>query len=644
MIRLRTLGALDLRGASGEEVRSVLAQPRRVALLAYLALATPRGAHRRDTILTLFWPELDTDRARNALGQAVHFLRRSIAADAIVNRNGDGLSIDWSNFWCDAAAFEDALDADRLAEAIALYRGDLLEGFHIGDAPEFERWLDAERARLAARYTNAVERLATECEKAGDFHGAATHWRMLVARDPFSSRIALRLMRALKAAGDPAEAMVQAQQHEQLLREELGIAPDAEVATFVRQIQSAHPQSVSQHHRDLVRTPGQRAGTVGQSGAKKSAPDAGPRRRHSVKLTVSLVAAAVVMIGAGILESGSRNVHAISAEATDARDGVSQDAFLRDLYVRGRNAEISRSEAGLASARQAYELAIARDSTFAPGYAGLSGVYGLLGYYGFAPRNAAFDSARLMARRAMSLDSTRSESRTALAVTLANAGEYEASEREFKRAIELSAADARAHFWYSILLIALGRGYDAKREAVRAEELDPLSPKTLAMRRHAEWLITGERPWLKLPPKERRAILKIEPGEPWALARQAEDLAQAGECADARRDIERAQRLAPDNVRMRPAMARIEWWCGDRARARALLDEMKRRPDARDYGFDVAMLHTTFGQNDSAFVWLERQDHWAIADLALFSASYYADPLRSDPRFLRLERRIGIRK
>jgi serine/threonine-protein kinase len=58
VIRLRTLGALELRGRGGQELRAVLAQPRRMALLAYLALATPRSYHRRDTVLALFWASL----------------------------------------------------------------------------------------------------------------------------------------------------------------------------------------------------------------------------------------------------------------------------------------------------------------------------------------------------------------------------------------------------------------------------------------------------------------------------------------------------------------------------------------------------------------------------------------------------------
>jgi len=436
---------------------------------------------------------------------------------------------------------------------------------------------------------------------------------------------------------------VQAHQHERLLRQEFGIAPDAEIAALIRQLQSEHPRILLEPRPEPVPVPPKRSGGIDQRGVKNLPLDIVPLRRRSA--TFWIFAASVVIAASAVLKGGSIDPipPSLAAQTGGARDSVSQETYLTNLYVRGRNAEISRSEAGLATARQAYQLAIGRDSTFVLGYAGMAGIYSLLAEYGFAPRLAALDSARMMARRALVLDSTRSETRTAYAVTLGNAGDFTAAEREFKRATELNPRDSRAHYFYSVLLVALGRGEDAKREAERAEELDPLSPKTLAMRRHAHFLITGERPFLKLPPRERRAILKIEPNEPWALARQAEDLAQGGECADARSDIERAQRLAPNNVRMRPFMARVDWWCGDRARARALLDDMKRRSDVRDYAFDVALLHTQFAEKDSAFIWLERHDRWTVVELALLSASYHVDALRSDPRFLRLQRRLGVR-
>lgn len=647
MIRLRTLGTLDLRASGGEELRAVLAQPRRAALLAYLALATPRGTQRRDTLLALFWPELDTDRARNALGQAVHFLRRSISADAIVNRNGDGLAIEWSNFWCDAAAFEESLDGNRVGEALAHYRGDLLEGFHIDDAPAFERWLATERTRLATRYAKALESLATQREEASDFHGAVAHWQTLATRDPYSSRLTLRLMRALKAAGDPAGALLRAQHHEQLLRDELAIAPDAEVTALVRQIQSEGPKhTVFDAMPAVVPLPRARVSSAPQSATNKPPRAALPSRRRTALLAAGLIGVCIVG-GAAVLKRGSNGAAipaAASAQAPHTESGVPNDEYVRAMHARARNAEMSRSEIGLATARDAYERAIARDSSFAPAYAGLSELYGLLGLYGFMTVEPALDSSRMLANQAVALNENDSEARTALGVTLANAGEFAAAEREFRRAIDHRPDDAIAHYYYSMLLIALGRGEDAQREARRAAESGLSGWRGVqAAERHAHWLLTGERPHFKLPPKDRRPSLKLEPGDPWAIARQAEDLAEVGECTDARLDLERAERLAPDNVRMRPFMARVDWWCGQRPRARALLEDLKRRPDARDYAFDAALMHTFFGEKDSAFVWLGH-NRWTMLELAILSAAPYLDPLRSDPRFLRMQQRIGVRK
>ena len=84
MIQLYVLGAPDLR-RDGADVRSVLTQQKRLALLTYLATATPRGFHSRDTLLNLFWPELDQERARNALRQSLHYLRRALGEDAVAS-------------------------------------------------------------------------------------------------------------------------------------------------------------------------------------------------------------------------------------------------------------------------------------------------------------------------------------------------------------------------------------------------------------------------------------------------------------------------------------------------------------------------------------------------------------------------------
>src|SRR5215212_10529857 len=108
MIELRTLGVLDLRGGDGQEFRAVLQQPKRLALLVYLAVASrTRRFHRRDALLALFWPELDTDHARAALRRSLYFLRRSLGDDVVEGRGDEEVGVAEERLWCDAAAFAD---------------------------------------------------------------------------------------------------------------------------------------------------------------------------------------------------------------------------------------------------------------------------------------------------------------------------------------------------------------------------------------------------------------------------------------------------------------------------------------------------------------------------------------------------------
>jgi TolB-like protein/DNA-binding SARP family transcriptional activator/Flp pilus assembly protein TadD len=763
--RLRLLGAVDLRDGGGGELRTVLAQPKRVALLAYLALAAPRGAHRRDKLLALFWPEHDAERARNALNQALHFLRRTIGAGALLSRTAEEVALETGEVWCDAVAFEAALDAGQVTEALELYRGDLLDAFHAADTGvEFERWLDAERKRLAQRYAAAVERVATEREDVGDFDGAVLWWRRLAARDPYSPRVTLRLMRALAAAGDPAAAIRHARVHENLLRADLEAGPDREVTALVEQLKSAPAVSgqprlaapplpavrdastLSRRARllasvgvlvlvvvgalvlragitasayppirslavlplenlsedtmqqsfvdgmhdvlitELARYPElsviSRTSVLRYRNADKHVSEIAAelnvdgivegtvvRAGGRVRITAQLVQGTsdrhvwaeryerdlgdVLPLQAEIAEAIAREVR-VAADplprttrgvgSSRPADSVPQELYLRELYLRGRHAELSRSPIGIQTAKEAYRRAIARDSTFALGYAGLAGVYGFEANYLFAPVAPALDSARLMARKAVALDSLHPDTRTALGVTLGELHQWEAAEREFKRAIELGPSNARAHYYYSMLLVVLGHGEEALREARRALELDPFAPRVaLAMERYATFLTTGARPHFQLAVTERRPILKLEPGEPWARAREAVELGLEGRCDEGRVELDRARQLVPaNNLRMLPFVGDLYWVCGERWRARGILAAMKRDPAIMNHGWFVAWLHTRFGEHDSAFAWLER-DRWSMADLSNLSAGWVTDPLRSDPRYPALLRRLGIR-
>ncbi|HEX4634427.1 MAG TPA: hypothetical protein VH163_11355 [Gemmatimonadales bacterium] len=148
MIELRILGGVELTSTDGHSADQVAAQSKRFALLVYLALAQPRGWHRRDTVLALFWPELDQARARHALRQALHFLRKTLGKDVVRTRGSEDIAIG-AELWCDAVAFEDGGPG---ADKAALYRGELLPGFFIRDAaPEWDHWLDERRDALRRR-------------------------------------------------------------------------------------------------------------------------------------------------------------------------------------------------------------------------------------------------------------------------------------------------------------------------------------------------------------------------------------------------------------------------------------------------------------------------------------------------------------
>ncbi|MGH7552861.1 MAG: TPR end-of-group domain-containing protein [Longimicrobiales bacterium] len=112
MIRFHGFGNLDLRNGSGAEVRSVLSQPKRTALLAYLAAASPGSLTRRGTLLALFWPDLDEAHARNALSKSIHHLRQSLGTDAMVSRGNEELGLAPDHIWCDAVAFHTSHERD----------------------------------------------------------------------------------------------------------------------------------------------------------------------------------------------------------------------------------------------------------------------------------------------------------------------------------------------------------------------------------------------------------------------------------------------------------------------------------------------------------------------------------------------------
>jgi hypothetical protein len=157
---LIVLGQADLRDSGGKAIEALLAQPKRLALLAYLTLASPHGFHRRDLLLSLFWPDLPEARARNALRQALFQLREWLP-DVVLSRADGSLGIDRTHLSCDAIDFETACGSRDAATASALYVGDVLPAFSIGDADPFNEWLEGYRVALRQRHDSLSTPLET---------------------------------------------------------------------------------------------------------------------------------------------------------------------------------------------------------------------------------------------------------------------------------------------------------------------------------------------------------------------------------------------------------------------------------------------------------------------------------------------------
>ena len=114
-----------------------------------------------------------------------------------------------------------------------------------------------------------------------------------------------------------------------------------------------------------------------------------------------------------------------------------------------------------------------------------------------------------------------------------------------------------------------------------------------------------------------------------------------GRCPEAYTEIGRAQDLAPDNTRILVSLVGVHLLCGKPARARHLLDEIERRPDAQGSGIYIAMVYTFLGDTDAAFAWLERA-HWGMESRMELRISERLKPLRADPRYRQLLDRMGL--
>jgi len=253
-LSLTLLGTLAIT-LDGQPVAGIESEKAR-ALLVRLALE-PERAFRREALSALLWPEAAPAQAAQNLRQALYNLRRALgeafvlttpqtvqfnaAADVTVD------ALTWRRLWSETQTHRHRRREtcrpclERLAQAVSLYRGDLLAGFALKDCPAFDDWLAVERERLHVQALEALTLLANAAERRGDRAAAQEYVRRQLALEPWLEAGHRRLMRLLTLDGRRAAALAQFEVCRRALADELGLAPEEETRALCAAIRTGDP-------------------------------------------------------------------------------------------------------------------------------------------------------------------------------------------------------------------------------------------------------------------------------------------------------------------------------------------------------------------------------------------------------------------
>ena len=319
---------------------------------------------------------------------------------------------------------------------------------------------------------------------------------------------------------------------------------------------------------------------------------------------------------------------------------VNRKAYLD--YLKGRHHWNKRTQESLNKAIEHFQSAIEEDPTYAPAYAGLSDCYGLMGTVGIgrkSPRETR-PLAVAAARKALQIDGELAEAHAALATMHHYEWEWVEAERGFQRALELNPGYPHGHALYSDYLVSRGRLEQAVAEARRAEELDPLS---VNMKWHVGYTLYFARRHDEAI-QQLQNTLELDPNYAWAHWILGISYVHKSMFAEAIASLEKAVALSksPSFVAW---LASAYAMSGNTVQARKLLRELMDLQKQRYVSpAAIAQLYISLGEKDRAFEWLEKAYQERSNFMAYLGVNPAVDPLRSDPRFQDLLRRIGLEK
>lgn len=314
----------------------------------------------------------------------------------------------------------------------------------------------------------------------------------------------------------------------------------------------------------------------------------------------------------------------------------SSDAYR--LYLQGRFYWNKRTVEGMRRGIEFFEQAIALDPNYALAYAGLADCYSLLGEYGAIPTNETIKKAGEAAIRAIEIDNTLAEAHTSLAAVREYEWQWADAEAEYKRAIESNPNYATARHWYGVYLSSMGRFDESVRELKVALELDPVSPiintglgRAYYSAREYDRAIEQYRKTLDMEPNFAEAHFQL------ALAYEGKHMYD-----EAATEYEKSAQLFDDKTMM-SWVARVHALAGRRSEAERFMKELDAMSKERYVSpYFGAMIYAALGDKDHAMKGLERVYDEKSYYVVWLKIDTIFDPLRNEPRFQDLLKRIGL--
>ena len=350
----------------------------------------------------------------------------------------------------------------------------------------------------------------------------------------------------------------------------------------------------------------------------------------------------VLAVQSGVAEKIAGEVAIqLGLQQTRAVRSHAVDPAAYDAYLRGRHHVNTRTAESLRRGIEHFLTAAEVDPDYPLSYAGLAGAYSLLGYYHvLAPRHA-FPKAKTFALKALDLDESLAEAHASLAlVEHIYEWDWSAAESGFQRAIAINPSYAEAHHWYAVHLATLGRFDEALAEIKRARTLDPLALR----------ISTGAAYYLYFARRYEETIeqclktLELEPNYPIAHATLGLAYQQTGQHEKALAAFQRAISHSEGTTSLIGALAHGFARAGNRADALDTLDELRARSERQyvDLAFFNAAVYTALGEHDQALDWLETAYEGRSSWLVQLKVSPWFDPLRAEPAFQDLLRRMNF--